>query len=410
MVNQGTVLALKGQLLFWTLLQAVGCLFHVREHVAPLTNDRAFLVAVIALPLPYLYIMVAAYVGKSSAKRRLTAWSQTVTLIGLLIPLAPELIRSTTSRPLAIPSSHASDIFTLANLWTSLLIVFSSGMILNLLRRHTLFRLWDTDGPKGREHATAQISLGNAFTLAVLLWMLFFSSVALLPDSQLYNQVKNVLFGDNIIYYLIPLAFAWALVLITSAWFASKSEQQELERLKILLRSHSFKVLKNVEALSILARVRQAFRPTAASQAGHFSDTLLQLVADGRSEELDSTIDRLEFAEYQNLEAYRSFVGTLLTSLPMLGFMGTIAGIMRAIGDFGGVLEGTAAPGELAKSLGGLSLAFETTLLGLIGALVGSYLAALQRRRENSLSLALQQTCQEQILDKATRETRSPNN
>ena len=65
------------------------------------------------------------------------------------------------------------------------------------------------------------------------------------------------------------------------------------------------------------------------------------------------------------------FANTLSGLLPVLGFTGTVLGIMRALRDMPALFDGdTADPAQLAQVLSGLALAFETTLLGLVGAVV----------------------------------------
>jgi len=52
--------------------------------------------------------------------------------------------------------------------------------------------------------------------------------------------------------------------------------------------------------------------------------------------------------------------------LPMLGFIGTVVGIIRAIGGLEAALDRSGGEAGLATVLGGLSFAFDTTLLGLL--------------------------------------------
>ena len=52
--------------------------------------------------------------------------------------------------------------------------------------------------------------------------------------------------------------------------------------------------------------------------------------------------------------------------MPMLGFIGTVVGIIRAIGGLEAALDRSGGEAGLATVLGGLSFAFDTTLLGLV--------------------------------------------
>jgi len=66
------------------------------------------------------------------------------------------------------------------------------------------------------------------------------------------------------------------------------------------------------------------------------------------------------------------FVRALMGLLPLLGFTGTILGIMQALSALPAVFEGE-GPAGLAPVLAGLATAFETTLIGLVGAISASF-------------------------------------
>lgn len=76
----------------------------------------------------------------------------------------------------------------------------------------------------------------------------------------------------------------------------------------------------------------------------------------------------------------RDFLRALIGLLPLLGFTGTVLGIMSALTALPEVLAGPAAdPGGTAMAglLGGLAAAFETTLIGLVAAALAGFLLAL---------------------------------
>lgn len=75
--------------------------------------------------------------------------------------------------------------------------------------------------------------------------------------------------------------------------------------------------------------------------------------------------------------AIRKFIRMLIGTLPLLGFLGTVAGIMDALSGLpllfsGGDTVASDLTPALTKSLGGISLAFETTLLGLVASLIAT--------------------------------------
>ncbi len=77
--------------------------------------------------------------------------------------------------------------------------------------------------------------------------------------------------------------------------------------------------------------------------------------------------------------------------IPILGFVGTVLGLSNAIGNFQGVMGGAKDVDALLASLsgvtGGLGMAFDTTLLGLIYSIILSIpMSALQKIEDDNLN------------------------
>ena len=76
-------------------------------------------------------------------------------------------------------------------------------------------------------------------------------------------------------------------------------------------------------------------------------------------------------------------IRALTAMMPLLGFLGTIAGLIGALEGLPAVFaEGGQQAGALARVMAGLSTAFETTLLGLIGAAGCNFMLVLLADRE----------------------------
>jgi len=96
--------------------------------------------------------------------------------------------------------------------------------------------------------------------------------------------------------------------------------------------------------------------------------TTLTVRAFGTSVDLSEQIVRDGF--WSAVDSDRRVLGVLIAVLPLLGFLGTVVGISAALAGLEITLLGsTYEPGDiqglLRESLGGLSLAFETTILGI---------------------------------------------
>jgi biopolymer transport protein ExbB/TolQ len=107
-----------------------------------------------------------------------------------------------------------------------------------------------------------------------------------------------------------------------------------------------------------------------------------------------SDVDELLRSQAENDEAsvetsYHLLQG-FVWAIPVLGFIGTVLGLSQAIGGFGNVLSQASDASELKPALqqvtAGLAVAFETTLQGLVAALVIQlWLTALKVSEERFL-------------------------
>jgi len=98
-----------------------------------------------------------------------------------------------------------------------------------------------------------------------------------------------------------------------------------------------------------------------------------------------------------------------LWAIPILGFIGTVMGLSTAVGSL--AMGDTADPEALKASInsltGGLGVAFDTTLLGLILSMLMSFpMAAVQKKEDETLTL-IDAFCTEKLLPKLN-DSRNP--
>lgn len=102
--------------------------------------------------------------------------------------------------------------------------------------------------------------------------------------------------------------------------------------------------------------------------------------------------------------SYTIFKG-FLWAIPVLGFIGTVLGLAEAVGGFGRVVQGGCTdPEQLISSLGGvtggLSIAFETTLIALVIALILQLLMTAVVNREQHFLDECSDYCHRNIISK----------
>ena len=113
-------------------------------------------------------------------------------------------------------------------------------------------------------------------------------------------------------------------------------------------------------------------------------------------------------AQAENDENYLESTYTLIKgfiwAIPVLGFIGTVLGLSEAIGGFGKVVSQGADLDKLKDSLGGvtagLSIAFETTLIALIFALIIQLVLTMLKKREEDFLDECSDYCHRNIISK----------
>ena len=90
----------------------------------------------------------------------------------------------------------------------------------------------------------------------------------------------------------------------------------------------------------------------------------------------------------------------MVWAMPILGFIGTVVGISSAIGEFSTFLGVTGNQVDiglikerLADVANGLAFAFDTTLLGLVGSVIGVLFLSVSRRMESDFFVRLDYLC-----------------
>ena len=97
-----------------------------------------------------------------------------------------------------------------------------------------------------------------------------------------------------------------------------------------------------------------------------------------------------------------SILKVFLWAIPILGFIGTVMGISTAVGGFSGSLDKAQDLEVLKQSLngvtGGLSVAFDTTLVALVMSLLVSFPASAMQKAEEDLLKWVDEYCNENML------------
>lgn len=113
-------------------------------------------------------------------------------------------------------------------------------------------------------------------------------------------------------------------------------------------------------------------------------------------QDADILLQQQLYSDEESVRAGYSLVRTFIWSLPVMGLLGTVAGVAVAVGGFaeflGGDIEDVAViKRSLVNVTSGLSYAFLTTLCGLAGALILMLIATALQNREEKLYTTVQE-------------------
>lgn len=124
----------------------------------------------------------------------------------------------------------------------------------------------------------------------------------------------------------------------------------------------------------------------------------------GRVSDVDDILNSLGERDESAHETSFGLINGFLWAIPVLGFIGTVLGLSQSIANFSGVLEKESEISAIVESLkkvtGGLSTAFETTLLALLIALVVQLWMNAQKGAEEQFLDDCNDYCLKQIVSR----------
>ena len=133
--------------------------------------------------------------------------------------------------------------------------------------------------------------------------------------------------------------------------------------------------------------------------------TLRHLKAIPKKEEITSILNYQAEIDHNRMQSGYTLLNVFIWAIPILGFIGTVFGIGQSIGEFSNFIrstDGTDLNAQMRSALGGvtsgLSVAFSTTFIALVGVVPVMMLSTSLRKREEDLLLSVEEYCLEDLL------------
>ena len=250
-------------------------------------------------------------------------------------------------------------------------------------------------------------------TFKALILGLFFTGIFYLvfPIPIIQNEYLHQLFSGRISEIIFALVL-WSLFLIFFKWIRFRKQFQAYEAFrnqtlhdylsngifvkdvdKCILEISNFlqkQKIKKFQDSIIFRRVRR---------------TLMHLKAIPKKEEITSILNYQAEIDHNRMQSRYSLLNVFIWAIPILGFIGTVYGIGLSIGEFSDFIRNTNRTDltlQIRSALGGvtsgLSVAFSTTFIALIGVIPIMMLASTLNKREVDLLISIEEYCLEEIL------------
>ena len=258
-------------------------------------------------------------------------------------------------------------------------------------------------------HGKKYTSVNNLFSFfgGLILTLVFYGILFPFHLTGEYPMVDMFFHGGHenrsVIPYFTILLACWSLAFLYIKWRKLKVQRKALNYQ--LIPEHSDFVISPANVQEILDRMHNEVLFTYNFMLLWRIDCALSNLRNiGRVADVSSFLSDLAKTDSSFVENSYTLPKGLIWAIPVLGFIGTVLGLAQAVGGFGAVVAQGADLEGLKNALGGvtggLSTAFETTLIALVAALLIQLLMTFLIQKEEAFLDEAEQFCHKNITSK----------
>ncbi len=231
------------------------------------------------------------------------------------------------------------------------------------------------------------VNMWLAVLATIVLTGAFFAGMCFLPASYRKCAAFGLVMERGWTPYAMIGLFVLALVILFL-----KSRKLAFQRkafgVEIIPVGDSF-ALTSESALDVLKRLNESVDdPKRFVLFNRIERALLNLKNVGNLSDVSEMLRAQAENDESHLESSYGILSGIVWVIPILGFIGTVIGLSGAIGGFGTVLNAESNMSSLRDSLGAvtgnLGVAFDTTFLALLLAMIVQMLMTLLRKKEEA--------------------------
>jgi len=243
-------------------------------------------------------------------------------------------------------------------------------------------------------------SPGPLLTLlcAALLTVAYYGLLTLVPQSGYTDMFTK----RGFVPYVIVFFTSWSAMILLVKMSKIRLQRKALS-ISLLPTGDPGFVLTPASAQNVLENLyRTVDDPQRFLLTKRIHNALANLRNIGRVGDVDEILSTQAENDEAIVDSSYTVIRGLIWAIPVLGFIGTVQGLSGALGAFWGVVSQADDVAQMRGALqgvtGGLSTAFETTLVGLVAALAIHLVMIFVRRREEQFLDACKDYCQKHLV------------
>ena len=250
-------------------------------------------------------------------------------------------------------------------------------------------------------------------TFKALILSLFLTGIFYLifPMPIIKNEYLHQLFSGRISEIIFSLVI-WSLFLIFFKWIQFRQQLKAYESFRNqTLHNYLAKGIYLKEVDNCILEICKFLKEQKVKK---FQDsiifrrvrrTLRHLKAIPKKEEITSILNYQAEIDHNRMQSGFTLLNIFIWAIPILGFIGTVFGIGQSISEFSEFIRSSNRDDltlQVRSALGGvtsgLSVAFSTTFIALVGVIPIMMLSSSLRKRENDLLISIEEYCLEDLL------------
>ena len=242
----------------------------------------------------------------------------------------------------------------------------------------------------------ANVSVGTSRALAVAITALFLGS--LIPFTG--SKFADIFISRGAVNWAETFLFIWGIVILVMKFLKTKRQSQAM-LLDILPNSLGLEINSGNVGSYIEHIYKLPFRLRDSLMVNRIRKALELFEKRNNNGEVVNVLNAQSDIDANRVSGSYTLLKVFLWAIPILGFIGTVQGLSQAVSSLS---AGSSDPGALKDSInnltGGLGVAFDTTLLGLVLSMIMSFPMASMQKREEEVLTRIDAFCNEKLLPK----------